>query len=468
MVERKVISALLKLNKSDTNQFGVFVHSPYFNVHQDITLFFETLQTHILFTDKKQIVSDEFIWDAMYPNVDYDGKRLNRLVFLLGNLLDRFIGQKEFEEMVLFQKILQLENLNKNKLHSIYSNLQKEFVKFLDRNMDYSSENSIYSYFALRTVKQSILTSQAMTKFNRYYILEKLNTYVTLLSWKKMYKLDVELHFMDYVFDLISEENYAQFPSIQLYTKITHTLKDEEETSHYFMLRNLMKEHIDKFPIEMQREMYTTALSYCINKVNQFRVDFYKEVFDLFKESVENNIIQENNEITVSVFRNIVIAALRVGEFEWTEQFIVENKKYVNPKFRDNAVYFSFARLEMHQQKYSKVLEYLQLINYDDVWYQLGAKTMLVSAYYELKEFDALESLLNAYKMFINREKSLTKERKTSYLNLIKYTKKLLYILPSEKSKIEKLRKEIEGNRSIVNKAWLLECVDELKVSRKL
>ena len=97
---------------------------------------------------------------------------------------------------------------------------------------------------------------------------------------------------------------------------------------------------------------------------------------------------------------------------------------------------------------------------------QLGAKTMQITAYYELKEFDALESLLNAYKMFITREKSLSKERKKAYFNLIKYTKKLLYILPDEKAKIAKMRKEIEENNTVVTKTWLLEKVDELKTRR--
>ena len=86
---------------------------------------------------------------------------------------------------------------------------------------------------------------------------------------------------------------------------------------------------------------------------------------------------------------------------------------------------------------------------------------MQVSAYNEMSEFDALESQLNAFKMYINREKSLTKERKLTYSNLIKYTKKLIYLTPGEKVKIQKIKTEIEQNSAIVNKGWLLEKVKE-------
>ncbi|MBK8621456.1 MAG: hypothetical protein IPN79_06780 [Saprospiraceae bacterium] len=301
---------------------------------------------------------------------------------------------------------------------------------------------------------------------NIYFLIEKLSAYVTLLSWKKMYKLDVELNFMDYVFTLLTFEEYRNHPTINIYQSISDTFLYENDKKYYYILRNLINEHVNKFDIDFQREIYTTAISYCINKGNQTIVEFDIEAFNLFRESVESSIIQENNEISVSVFRNIVFAAIRVKEFNWAEYFIENYKSYVNPKFRDNAVYFSLARLEINRENYTKVLDYLQLINYEDVWYQLGARTMQIAAYYKLGEFDALESLLNAFKMYINREKSLTKPRKLTHLNLVKYTKKLIYIIPSEKTKIQNLRKEIEENPSIVNKSWLLERVDELSKSR--
>lgn len=123
------------------------------------------------------------------------------------------------------------------------------------------------------------------------------------------------------------------------------------------------------------------------------------------------------------VFRNIIIAALRVKQYAWVENFIENYKIYVHPKYRDNAVYFSLARLEINRENYDKVLEYLQLINYEDVWYQLGAKTMQITAYYELKEFDALESLLNAYKMFITRENHCLKSEKKHTSTLLNIQK---------------------------------------------
>lgn len=44
-------------------------------------------------------------------------------------------------------------------------------------------------------------------------------------------------------------------------------------------------------------------------------------------------------------YKNIVIAALRAGEFEWTEQFIKSYKNKLNEKFRINAFNYNMGYL---------------------------------------------------------------------------------------------------------------------------
>jgi hypothetical protein len=467
IAERKIVLALQKLDKKELKEFLIFVRSPYFNVNKGLTLLYDTIFPLLESKKFKETHNDTWLWSVLNPkDTEVDARRLNLLFYNLGLLFDRFVAQKEFSEQTFFQKKLMMEILSQRKLPLERRILIRTTLEALQKNENYSATSAIYQYFTKKMASKKKREAEVILWLNIYFLIEKLSAYVTLLSWKKMYKLDVELNFMDYVFTVLTFEEYRNHPTINIYQSISDTFLYENDKKYYYILRNLINEHVDKFDIDFQREIYTTAISYCINKGNQTIVEFDIEAFNLFRESVESSIIQENNEISVSVFRNIVFAAIRVKEFNWAEYFIENYKSYVNPKFRDNAVYFSLARLEINRENYTKVLDYLQLINYEDVWYQLGARTMQIAAYYKLGEFDALESLLNAFKMYINREKSLTKPRKLTHLNLVKYTKKLIYIIPSEKTKIQNLRKEIEENPSIVNKSWLLERVDELSKSR--
>ena len=465
-MERKIIKVLEHLETEELLQFRTFIYSPYFNVNQEIINLFDIIYITLTQEKKQMEMGDEYVWQLLFPGLPFDSKKFNRLFYITGSLFDRFISQQEYEKIPLYQHKIKGDVIQKVPNKSLQKKVHNETSAYIQKNDTYSVEDMVHTYFNTNIFRNLKGNKDAVRHLNTYYVLEKLNSYISILSLKKMYKTDVHLHFMDYIFEMLLDRKYMNHPSINIFMNITNTLLDENEDIHYYTLRKLMIEHVDKFKIEVQKEIYSTAISYCINKVNQTIVEFYDETFDLFKESVEKNVLLENNEISVPVFRNIIIAALRVKQYAWVENFIENYKIYVHPKYRDNAVYFSLARLEINRENYDKVLEYLQLINYEDVWYQLGAKTMQITAYYELKEFDALESLLNAYKMFITREKSLSKERKKAYFNLIKYTKKLLYILPDEKAKIAKMRKEIEENNTVVTKTWLLEKVDELKTRR--
>ena len=169
-----------------------------------------------------------------------------------------------------------------------------------------------------------------------------------------------------------------------------------------------------------------------------------------------------NGEMQVSNYRNIVPIALRIEEFDWAENFISEYAQYVDEKYRENAVEFSLARLEFYRKNFGKVLDHLNKVSYEDVWYILGSKTLQLASYFELDEYDALESLLQSFKMYIRREKSLTNDRKATYINLIKFTSALMKINPKEQVKVLKLKDEIVSAKGVVSKPWLIEKVESL------
>jgi hypothetical protein len=293
-------------------------------------------------------------------------------------------------------------------------------------------------------------------------VAEKLRHYCTLLSWKKMYQLDISMAHMDHITMLASSQQYIEIPAIQIYNTIRLTYEEEENVGHYYTLKSLLKKHIHLFPQEEQREIYATAISYCINKVNKNVSEFQKENFEVYREALNSDVLFLQNQLSATTFRNIVHIALRVNEFTWAENFIHDYAPYVDEKYRNNAVEFSLARLEFYRRNFDKVLQHLHRVSYDDVWYNLNVKSIMILAYYELDEFDALESLLQAFRMYIKREKSLSADRKNHYLNLIKFTTALMKMSVRDQDKLKKLRDEITAAKGVVSKPWLLEKVDEM------
>lgn len=477
MKDRKISIALSSLSIYELNSFLKFVQSPYFNVNQYIAHFASIIIEAIKGNNLVEIAAQD-IWKKVYKSEPYNNQKFLKLNSDLTKLLEIYLAQKEMESSESLMTNLKLEGAKKRNLENLYSGIINEAERLNKSEYNQSADYYLTKYqieknlFSLKTenekknekfeITSALNIKDIVENLDYFYVAEKLKLYCTLLSWKKMYKLEIEMDNMQEVLSLATKHPYNKIPPINIYYTIHLTYIDEENIVNYYQLRNLIKKFIHLFPKSEQRDIFQTAISYCINKGNKNISLFHQESFDIYKEALLNNTLVVNDEMLVTTFRNIVPIALRVEEFSWAENFIHDYAKYVDEKYRVNAVEFSLARLEFYRKNYGKVLEHLYKVSFEDVWYNLGSKTLQIASYFELDEFEALESLLQSFKMYIRREKSLTNERKSTYLNLIKFTSGLMKINHRDQQKLMKLKSEIETTQGVVSKPWLIEKVDQL------
>lgn len=477
MKENKILSALTGLSKYELNSFNKFLHSPYFNVNKSLTEYYNILEEFIK-TDQTELLTNEGIWSQLYSGEAYNNQRFLKLSSDLVTLLEDFIAEEEYRTMRSLRACHKLAGAGRRNLNKLYNGILGDIARLDRQELNQSSEFYLNKYqiekniFSLKSenekknekfiINTEINIQNISTNLDVFYVAEKLRLYCTLLTWKKMYKLDIVMDNMELVLHLSKIEPYNNIPSIMMYNTMQSTYADENNASNYFKLKELIQKYIHLFPEDEQKEIYATAISYCVNKVNKGDFTFQKETFFIYKETIENDNLLIGGIISQTDFRNVIFFALRVNEFDWAENFIYEYSQYLDPKYKDNAVEFSLARLEFYRKNFGKVLDHLNKVSYDDVWYTLGTKALQIASYYELDEFDVLESHLQAFKMYIRREKSLTKDRKDTYLNLIKFSSALTKINAKDKAKVQKLKEEIENTKGVVSKPWLLEKVEEM------
>jgi tetratricopeptide (TPR) repeat protein len=147
--------------------------------------------------------------------------------------------------------------------------------------------------------------------------------------------------------------------------------------------------------------------------------------------------------------------AVKKGEFEWAEQFLQDFKKYLPARERENLFKYNLAMFYFRRNDYPKAMQLLQEVTLKDVLHNLDARRVLMRIYYELGEFDALDSLLESFKIFLHRQKDLSYHRQ-SYLNLIKFVKKLLQTNLLDKKEREILRGQILETTELTERDWLL------------
>ncbi|MEO0341413.1 MAG: hypothetical protein AAF242_19660, partial [Bacteroidota bacterium] len=163
-----------------------------------------------------------------------------------------------------------------------------------------------------------------------------------------------------------------------------------------------------------------------------------------------------------STFRNTVNSGTIIGEFEWIYDFISKYKKYLPEDQCEETIQFSLGKYHFEKGEYDKAQDYLITINPSAINLNLMIRSMLIRIYYSQDSFMLLDALLESMKVYIKRKSGLTPQYRKPFLNLIKFTKKLIKVNPYDKAAKAKLRTEIEAARPLIAKDWFLEQVDSL------
>lgn len=479
MTDSKVYTALKYLSVYELNSFKKYLDSPYFNMNEKLVALYD-IYLPLLKGQKVDHLTKETIWNMVVEGKKYNDAKYRKLHSELLRVFEEFLAQKAYDSNKFIKSNMALQAVRQRKIEKLYKSVSTSSDRALEHNYNRSSEYLYAKYFnekeklelyseseikRMRTkeIEKIINIPDTIKYLDQFYIAEKLKYYVKLLAWKKIISLDQDLDYMDLVRKMMSKEPIQSIPPIAVYDTIIKTQEDQDDTESYFLLKKQVEEFIDSFPDLEIGGIYDALLSFAVRMVNKGDLTFQEEALEVYKGALEKETIMENGNIMASNFNNIVFFALRTGNFDWAEEFVEEYQALLTDQDRTSSVAFSLARIQFYRKEYGKVIELLQEVEMNSVVYTLSSKTILLLSYYELDEFDALDSFVNSFRVYLNREKSISARKKSAYKNLLKYVTKLINTRDLDKNGLRKLKVEIEATSGIVSKPWLLE-----KISNKL
>ena len=476
MTDSKLYSVLTHFDKIEQNRLRKYVRSPYFNVNEILMAFLDLLFAHINANGKAGTLTKEFIWVQLYENETFNDVRFRKLSSDLLKLIEDFLAQEKYENDTLQKKSYLLSYVGEKKIEKLYSSAIKSSREILKQQSEKPSSFYYYNYLIEknqydlsegelhRSDKSNV--EEIINNLDYFYLAEKLKWYNTVLNRKSLISHEYHLLFIDEIISHIERYQYKNIPLVSIYYRqylaLMQTTKGHEE--HYYELKKLVSENWRSFSVSEANEMFGGLLNYCTRKINQGESYFLREFFDVYNEILDKNILP-NNQLNPWSFKNAVQTALKLGEYEWSEKFIKEYSPKLSDEFRDNAVSYNLALVYFYQKKYDKVIQQLQSVEYADMGYNLNAKAVLISVYYEIDSDDALLSLMDSFKTYLHRHKDIAANRRTQYLNLMKYVRKLLKLNKGSKTEIEHIKKEMEEDRKIgiASEKWILEKLAELE-----
>jgi len=298
------------------------------------------------------------------------------------------------------------------------------------------------------------------------YLIAKLKYSARLFNLKQVMHIEFDKHLFNELLPYIKSNKLKDNPLIALYYHIVMATIEPDEESHYREFKLLLPEVESLLNFEDYSHILIYARNYCARRINARHDSYIPELFDWYEKLLENKLLFDKNGLHQFDYKNIVVLGCKLKKFKWTLEFIEEYKETIRPEHRENAYNYNLALINFHQKNYNKALKQSNLVEFTDPFYHLDVKVLMMKCYYELNEMIPLFSLIDTFKVYLQRNKSVSSANKTLYINFTKFIKKLVRIKLGSKKSLDAILSEMEEAKLVSNKPWLTEKIDELRVSK--
>ncbi|MCO6487689.1 MAG: hypothetical protein J5I98_04685 [Phaeodactylibacter sp.] len=447
-----------------------WLDSPAHNQRADVVQLFEYLMAGAHLTEEK-FLRKERVFSRIFPDEPFDDAKLRQTMHFLLKSIEEFLIYEEQRGDEIRSRMALSSVYRKRKLDKAFQKTIKS-IETLQDNAPYRDEHYLRNEYLLQLEKYSFQEGKKRTTemnlqevsdaLDTTFLADKLRQSCLMLFHQAVYRADYRIGLLEEVVQYVEKHHKTESPAIAIYYNIYKSITAAEAEAYFEALRTEIARNGSRFPPHEIRDIYLMAINYCIRKANTGEgASLLKEAFSLYKQGLSDGFLVENGVVSPFTFRNAVGTGLILKEFDWVHDFIHEYRDALPLRYRDNLFLHSLARLNFSKGDYSAAMRLLVQTDFDDVLINLHGKSMLLKMYYELNEWDALESLLDSMRNYIRR-KQVMGSYKAIYSNLVRFTKKLLKVSPYDHSQQNKLRNQIIETNPLPERQWLLEQLDRL------
>jgi len=474
MQKSKLVKIFYSLAPHEKVTLRKWVHSPAFNKQDKVIRLFDYLYDVNIEKDRK-LLHRKLVFGAVFGETPFKMSKLRYVCTALTQLCEEcLVYQYQTKQDLSFyldlSKLYQQKGLEKLSEQSLQKaekiHLQNPLEDIPQLEDDYNLEWGKYEHNYTKGRSNATNLQNINTSFDLAYIAGKLKHSCRVLSHQGMFPKQYDTGLLNNVLGHLEEyPPLLKIPAIGLYYYyyLASTSIQQEEKANYFKkFKQYLIEYQQSFPKSEIKDLYILATNYTIKKINTDQRNYYiQETFDLYKNALAFGVLLENNQISPFAYTNIIAVAIGLKKYAWAKTFMETHQPLLPVAKRKAYTNYNLSRWYFHQQKYYKAEELLKADDFEDIHLNLSAKMLLLKIYYALGEIPLLEALINRFRTYLSRQKGLVYHKK-NYGNIIRLTKRLVYINPFSKKAKAKLKKDIESTEMLTERQWLLTQLADL------
>jgi hypothetical protein len=286
------------------------------------------------------------------------------------------------------------------------------------------------------------------------FLVDKLRTGCIMLSQRNVLETAYSSGLLGPILEFLKNHTFLNIPIVAAYYHGYHAQKgDEDSESHFHALKKGIETYGRSFASNEIQDLSLMALNYAIGRLNRGEDRYFREVFELYQSGLQHGALLENGQLSRWTYNNITATALRLQEYNWLEQFLIDYRPLLPENHRDGAFHFNMARYCYDLGKRREALGHLLHREYDNVLQNLQSRVLMCKIYYELGEWDALDNQIDSLQIYLRRQKGIGYHR-AIYGNIARMMRKLV-----NSNDRARLRAEIEAVPELPEREWLLRQV---------
>lgn len=409
------------------------------------------------------------LYQSIFKGKSYDDKHLRNALFAINRYVERIIALRYFEEDAAINNFILMKHCSQYNLSKEYNGYLQKLKKETDLP---ESGNLLFSYLSqkihleyLEEKKRQFIQEELIKKdklLDAYYFKEKLWNIFEIEVYKDPYQFNYTPYLAEKI-ELIDIDNfhYAR-NSLQFLKLLLQMMEQFDEDKYFYQALELLDKTYKDIPAKDLRLYYIAIINYAIQKTNSGKKEFLRELFKIYTLRIKQGVLlNEKNYLEPYAYKNITTIALQNKEFNWVKNFLEEYSNFLPKEEKENAYQYNLANYYYFTGNYKQCLRLLQTVQFTDVYYNLDARSMLLKIYFEEKEWNLLHDHCFAFKAFVLRQKGISEQHKTGYLNLIKWTNKLSNAVFDTKKR-KPIAEKISALKKISELKWLTEQIEKL------
>ena len=476
MRDSKIVYAIDKLSRVERNRFQRYLDSPYFNTDPNLAKLYTVIGEQLPAILDDQLDKQD-LWKLVREDTPYNDTRFRKYTSDLLKHLEGFLYQEYTRQDKGHEYTFILDALNERRMEKLYNSAVRSGRDFITRRTQrdsqhfqrlYAMEKRFYD-LSEEKVHRGVAapTTDIVDALDIFYVIEKLRLYCSMQVRSFYVKSEYEFRLIQEIINLVEQNDLLDIPAVEIYYRWSLTYSRPDDQENYERLKHLVTSNHDLFSADELHDIYQGVLNYHARGVNRGLSGSNDEFIAICDIIYQRKVFSAQGELNPWIFRNSIVAALRVNRFDWVEHTLTHYAQFLPADLRENAVNFNYAQLYFYKKEYGTVLDYLQKVAYDDPAYLLNSRGLLVAVHYELGQLEPLYSSINAFRTFLKRQPEMTERVKAAYRGLLKVTQRLARTQYGDDTRIKGIEKYLEENPTTVSMQWLQTKLQELRTNKR-